>query len=460
LELLRQGEVDLALLEQSVSGMEGLAILKEGCKSPEPVPIIFCTTRADIPAVVAAIKAGAEDYLVRPVPTDQLRQALQTALHNRPDRRAARVASAVDRKLGPSAHLEIVGRTAIKVAHDLSNQMAVMLGHSEEVLRGLGDDDSLRGPLEKIHLAAQWAAELSKQLMWSIHKPEPTPQLLNVNALLTGMSKLLQLFVGERIDVLISLDPCSGEVWADPVQLKRVIMNLTINARHAMPRGGKLTLTTAPVILDHALPDSAGPPYPPTHVLLTVNDNGRGMDEATVKELRRGHLSTTKNGEQGHGLGVLISREIIEQSGGEMEVSSKLGQGTTFAIHLPRIPETILLVDDNAEFRSLLREVLRRNRYTVLPASDYEDALRLEEQCKGPIHLLLTDMMMPEMNGPELAARLSVLRPGIKVLYISGYPPSDPSAPFLQKPFSDNNALVRKVREVLDRRPTAPIPGC
>jgi CheY-like chemotaxis protein len=246
-----------------------------------------------------------------------------------------------------------------------------------------------------------------------------------------------------------------------------------------MPRGGKLTFKTAPVLLED---EPSGPnalPQARPFVMLVVSDNGHGMDEATTARLLNEDLFTTKKPDEGHGLGFPIIREIIQQSGGKIGVLSALGHGTTFTIYLPcatekentppalsqaphqparRGSETIMLVEDNDAVRSLLRELLHGYGYTVLAASDCGEALRLGEQYGGPIHLVVTDVVMPGMDGPDLVSRLGVVRPGIKVLYISGYPlpvlvqhgMPDMSAAFLQKPFS-NDALIYKVHEVLEQ---------
>jgi CheY-like chemotaxis protein len=374
--------------------------------------------------------------------------------------------------------METIGRMTSAVIHDLNNQMTVLLGYSELVLNRLEPDDPARELLTEMRKAASWAAELAQQLLRFVRKQEPKYLLLQLNELIASMSKLLKLVVGERIQLQRALHPHLGLVRADPVQLMQVIMNLAINARDAMPEGGTLSISTSttPVFLDENDEQDVLSPARP-YILLVVSDSGCGMDEATRARLFVEDLYTTKPPGEGSGLGLSIIRDVIHQLGGRIEVKSVLGQGTTFLIYLPQATEsidltpspplpaphvrkgteTVLIVEDNEGVLSLIRRVLQRDGYTVLEARDSGQALQVAEQCDGTIHLLVSDVVLPLMDGPDLAECLRKQRPELKILFISGYPHpflsqngfTEQNAAFLQKPFN-NETLASKVRELLE----------
>lgn len=379
--------------------------------------------------------------------------------------------------------LEAVGRMAGRIAHDFNNLLTVISLYSELMMGPRRSDEQLRQYANEIKRAVDHATALTNQLLTFGRKQVMQPIVLNLNTTLTAMEETLRRLLGEQIALTLELGSTLGPVNIDPGQLEQVILNLVINARDAMPQGGKLTITTANVKLDeHSARRQAGM-RPGTYVMLAVGDTGCGMDTITQSRLFEPFFTTKPRG-KGTGLGLSIVHGVITQSDGHIVVDSVLGQGTTFIIYLPlaeiglitRPPpvtshallhgtETILLVEDEEEVRVAVFESLQMRGYTVLRACHGREAMMLSKRYKGPIDLLLTDVMMPQMSGPELVRRLTPLRPTMKILLMSGYP-NDALAPddiraqavaFLPKPFTPD-ALARKVREVLDAPSQSPDP--
>jgi PAS domain S-box-containing protein len=370
--------------------------------------------------------------------------------------------------------MEAVGRLTGGIAHDFNNLLTAIIGFSEILLhRQLDEGDPLYKPIEEIHKAGQRAASLTRQLLAFSRKQVLQPKVLDLNAVVTDMDKMLPRVISEDIDLVTVLDPDLGPVKADLGQIEQVIVNLAVNARDAMPQGGQLTIETANVELDEAYARRHVDVQPGPYVMLAVSDTGVGMDKETQSRIFEPFFTTK---EEGTGLGLATVYGIVKQSGGHIWVYSEPGQGTTFKIYLPRVEEaveplrpsvapterlqgseTILVVEDDQGVRMLARDVLEMDGYTVLEASHGEEALRVCEEHQGPIHLMVTDMVMPGMNGRQLAERLAPLRPEMKVLYVSGYTDNailrhgvlEPGMAFLQKPITPG-ALARKVREVLD----------
>jgi PAS domain S-box-containing protein len=375
--------------------------------------------------------------------------------------------------------MEAIGQLAGGVAHDFNNILVVITGYSELLLqRHLDDPDTRRLYVEEIKKAGERATALTRQLLAFSRKQMLQPEILNLNEVVLNMENMLRRLIGEHIELMTSLAPELSQVKADPGQLEQVMMNLAVNARDAMPQGGKLTIETDNVELDetytHQYLELMSGPY----VMLAVSDTGVGMDAETQSHLFEPFFTTKEAGE-GTGLGLATSYGIIKQSGGHIAVYSEPGKGTTFKVYLPRLDEpikplasppasidephqhveTILVVEDEVEVCEVIDTILTQRGFTVLRASDGNKALRLGEQFAGPIHLLLTDVVMPGgMNGRELAERLVSLYPSLKVLYMSGYTDNaivhhgvlDPDTAFLQKPFAPDN-LIRKVLELLNR---------
>ncbi|HXV44800.1 MAG TPA: ATP-binding protein, partial [Anaerolineae bacterium] len=374
-----------------------------------------------------------------------------------------------------SQKMEAIGRLAGGVAHDFNNLLTVINGYSELLLyRHLDGTSPLRRYIEEIKKAGERAASLTGQLLAFSRKQVLQPQIIDLNTVVADIDKMLRRLIGEDIDLVTAPGAESGSVKADPGQIEQVIMNLVVNARDAMPHGGNLTVGTANVTLDETYTRGIVGLEPGPHVVLMVKDTGSGMDPEILSHIFEPFF-TTKEKQKGTGLGLATVYGIVTQSGGYIDVSSKVGAGTTFKVYLPQVDqqvelskpeqsteaphgqETILLVEDEDLVRDLTRTVLLEHGYRVLEASGGSQALSISEQYQNPIDLLATDVVMPHMSGRELAERLLLLRPDIKILYMSGYTDdiivhhglADPSITFLQKPFTPAE-LAHKVREVLD----------
>lgn len=381
----------------------------------------------------------------------------------------------LEEQLRQAQKVEAVGRLAGGIAHDFNNLLMVMSGYSAALLRKLEPDNPLRRyPLE-VKKAGERAAALTQQLLAFSRRQVLEPKVLDLNDTVTSLSEMLTRLIGEHIELVSLLDIGLGRVKADPGQIEQVIMNLVINGRDAMPKGGTLTIKTTNVEIDEALAPLLSDVQPGSYVMLTVSDTGHGMDEETQSHIFEPFF-TTKDLGKGTGLGLASVYGIVKQSGGSISVQSEPGRGTTFTIYLPRVAEstpilqkseparepgrgseTILLVEDEEAVRTLIRESLEEAGYRVLEASHGTEALMLSAQHAGPIHLLLTDVVMPHVSGRELADLLVYARPGTKVLYMTGYTDDivlqqgrlEPGMSVIHKPVPPE-ALLRKVREVLD----------
>ena len=375
--------------------------------------------------------------------------------------------------------MEAVGRLAGGIAHDFNNLLTVITGRSQLLLARLGPTDPARSGLEIIDSTADRAAQLTRQLLAFSRHQVLAPTMLDVNEVIRGMAEILRQLIDESIDLV--LDPCPdpARIKVDRGQLEQVIVNLVVNARDATPDGGRIVVAMSTVTLVEARAGWHPGAAPGPHVVLAVRDTGIGMNDETRSRIFEPFF-TTKDPGKGTGLGLATVYGIVRQSGGSIVVESKLGAGSTFKIHFPRaegtasadgetsnveqtgLPpargtETVMIVEDETEVRRLAHLVLEEYGYVVLSAGRASEALRLAERHPGPIQLLLTDMVMPETSGPQLAQRLVALRPDTAVLYMSGYTDNAPVAPgpsgapvqFLQKPFTPE-ALARKVRAVLD----------
>ena len=381
-----------------------------------------------------------------------------------------------EEQLRQTQKMEAVGRLAGGVAHDFNNLLMVMRGYGELMFNRLDANDPLRRNAEEIQKAAERATALTQQLLAFSRKQVLQPKVLDLNAVVTDVEKMLRRLIGEDIKLAAVLDLALGWVKADPGQIEQIILNLAVNARDAMPQGGRLTLKTANVTLDQAYVRQHVGATPGPYVLLAVSDSGVGMDAETQSHIFEPFF-TTKGVDKGTGLGLSTVYGIVKQSGGYIWVESAPGRGTTFEIYLPLVEEavageelhpallaptpggaeTILVVEDEMSVRRLAAEFLGSSGYTVLEAQDGGAALQVCEEHRGPIHLLITDVVMPGMSGRELAVRLAGRRPEMKVIYMSGYT-DDAMVPhgvleegihFLQKPFS-LDALARIVREGLE----------
>jgi signal transduction histidine kinase len=367
--------------------------------------------------------------------------------------------------------LEAIGRLAGGIAHDFNNLMAIVTVNCDLLRRRLPQGDGLRVFVEDIGAAGARAAALTQQLL-AFSRAQPSSRaVIDLNAIVTDLGRMLDRLIGEDIVLVTKLADPIGAVEADRGQIEQVLMNLVVNARDAMPAGGTLTIETGDDALDEARAAEIGLPAGP-YVTLVVRDTGSGMDEATLAHIFDPFFTTKATG-QGTGLGLSTVYGIVKQSGGAVAVTSVLGEGSRFTIHLPRVApsvrppeppdaraavvtgsETLLVVEDQERLRDAIGVVLEGFGYDVLAAKDADDALRLAEQHPGPIHLLLTDVVMPRTSGPLLAERVREKRPGIKILFMSGYAadalPAHGGAagPLLPKPFGPDD-LARAIRAAL-----------
>jgi PAS domain S-box-containing protein len=364
-------------------------------------------------------------------------------------------------QMAQAARMEAVGRLAGGVAHDLNNLLTIIQGYGQLLSKKLARGEAPGTELDEVRYAAQRANSLTQQLLAFSRRQVLRPKVLDLNAVVGAMDPLMRRAIGEQIELVAVPDPRAVRVKVDPGQLDQVILNLVLNARDAMPGGGRVTI---------AIGLEDGGVAPGAWVTLEVSDTGSGMDAATMSHIFEPFF-TTKEG-RGTGLGLSTVYGIVQQSGGHIRVSSEPGKGSRFRIWLPRSnedpasadvapaaapcrgTETILVVEDEPRVRALTVRVLREIGYTVLDADDAEQALRIAETEKRPIHLLFTDVVMPRLSGPEVARRFSAFRPAARILFTSGYldraAGSLPEgAHFLPKPFTDD-VLARRIREILD----------
>ena len=456
-------------------GFEALQLLKD---SAHDVPFILVSAVVSEDMAVAAMKAGAHDYIMKRN-LARLAPAIERELHEAQTRVARKVAEEAlrqsEEQLRQAHKIEAVGRLASGVAHDFNNILTVITGHSELLLRQLDADDPRRKNAEQIEKAAYRAAALTRQLLTFSRKQVIEPRVLKLNAIILNIEKMLRRLIGEDIEFCTVLDSAAGHIKADPGQIEQVIMNLAVNARDAMPNGGKLTVTTANTTLDknqlNNFPDLCAGDY----VMLTIADTGTGMSEEVKAHLFEPFFTTKPPG-KGTGLGLATCFGIVKQNTGHINVHSELGRGTTFKIYFPQVQsalepprvrteptevaggnETVLLVEDEPVVRELAVATLREKGYTVVEAVNGEEGLRMARQHDGKIDLVLTDVVMPVMGGKEMADALRTSHPDTKVLFTSGYTEDAmghhgvlrPGILFLQKPYM-TATLARKVREVLD----------
>ena len=389
----------------------------------------------------------------------------------------------LEEQLRQAQKMEAVGMLAGGIAHDFNNLLTIINGYSQLMLNNLAKNDPNRHAAEQIMKAGDRAAGLTNQLLAFSRRQVMQPKVLDMNNLVSGMSAMLRRLIGEDIDLRLTLSADIGRVSADPGQIEQVLMNLVVNARDAMPKGGALTVETGNVTLDEHYAERHVAVKPGSYVLLAVSDTGSGMDEATKGRLFEPFFTTKAPG-KGTGLGLSTVFGIVKQSGGTVEVYSEQGSGSSVKVYLPRIDqavrleregrrkhpikgsETILLVEDDEMVRTLVRETLQRDGYKILDSADPVEAQRVSESFRGKIQLLIADVVMPKLSGKELARALTGRRQEMKVLYMSGYTDGaivnsgilQKEVAFLQKPFTPA-ALSAKVREVIESEPKAQSAG-
>ncbi|HEY3205028.1 MAG TPA: response regulator [Thermoanaerobaculia bacterium] len=436
------------------------------------IPVIVVSGSVGEEIAAQTMKAGAHDFILKGN-FRRLIPAVERELEQARERRARRQA---EEQLRQSQKMEAIGQLAGGVAHDFNNLLTAILGYAEFLATRLREDPAGLAEVEEIRKAGERAASLTRQLLAFSRRQVLEPKVLDLNAIVRGVEKMLNRLIEANVDLVATLDPSLSSVHADAGQIEQVIMNLVVNARDAMPRGGKLTIETANVELDEAYARQHAPTKPGHYVMLAVSDSGLGMDAETQSHIFEPFFTTKEQG-KGTGLGLSTVYGIVQQSGGHIWVYSEPGRGTTFKVYLPRVEgtvetaespppavpvratETILLVEDDEALRRLALKTLQGLGYTVLDAGCGSDALDIARRSSGPVDLILTDVVMPEMSAAELTARLRRIRPQARLLYMSGYTDEAivrhdvlaPGTAFLQKPFTPAS-LARKVREVLTAR--------
>jgi signal transduction histidine kinase len=472
---IARGGFDLILADHSLpsfDALSALAIAREQCPG---TPFICVSGSLGEELAIEALKNGATDYVLKQR-LSRLAPAVRRALQESAERAKRRCAEAevqaLEARLRHSQKLEAVGQLAGGIAHDFNNLLTVINGYCERLITSVGQDGPARQDLDVIHQAGRRAAALTSQLLAFSRRQVLQPRVIDLNAIVCDIEKLLRRVIGEPIVMVTALDPTLDATRADPGQIEQVLMNLAINARDAMPDGGTLTIETANLTVSDFAPGGlpAG-----RYVQLTVRDTGHGMDEETLLHIFEPFFTTKELG-RGTGLGLPTVYGIVMQSGGHIAVDSAPNEGTAVHVYLPRVDpvtaaaaaaaspanapghETLLLVEDEALVRGLVRDFLDSAGYTVIEAGDAEEAFRLFESRGAPaIDMLVTDVVLPGLNGLRLAERLRAIVPGLKTLFVSGYPGTtairqdsfDPGTAFLAKPFS-RQVLTDKVREILD----------
>ena len=392
------------------------------------------------------------------------------------DIRERKDAELLEQRLRQAHKMEAVGQLAGGLAHDFNNLLGVILGYCEIIVEQPVLPETIRNMVLEIHNAGTSAKNLTQRLLAFSRRQVLEPVVLDLNQTVHRMEKMLDRLIGDDIQLVSVLGEHLGKIKADPNQVEQMLMNLVINARDAMPRGGLIVVKTANVEIDEAYAQQHTSTEPGQYVLLTVSDTGGGMDLETQSHIFEPFFSTKPPG-QGTGLGLSTVFGLVKQSGGAIEVYSEPGDGATFKIHFPRFDdlpvateerkvrpcnggtETILLVDDATPLRGLTRRILEDSGYTVLDSGDPAEALRIAAEHEGPLPLMITDVVMPGFSGSVLAERVAVVRPGTKVLYASGYNDDSIShlhvrgqdSAFLDKPFT-RESLLRKVRDLLDSK--------
>lgn len=469
---------DLILCDNRLPSFDGLAALRLVREKLPEIPFIFVSGSIGEDAAIEALQRGATDYILKDRP-GRLASAVRRAIHDSEERKKRQEAEEALRRSEEQVRqiqkLEAIGQLAGGVAHDFNNLLTIINGRSQLMMAKFQPEDPFRKELELIYKTGARAANLTRQLLAFSRKQVLQPRILDLNAVVSDITKMLRRLIGEDIELSLVLQPGLGHVKADPGQVEQVIMNLSVNARDAMPNGGKLTIETSNVDLIKKNAEDPVEMTPGAYVMFSVMDNGVGMDAETQKRAFEPFF-TTKGVGKGTGLGLSTVYGIVKQSGGHIGFDSEPGKGTDFKIYLPRVEaaldssamksastllssgrETILVVEDEDEIRWLIQEVLHSFGYTVIQASNGRQALEFASQHTGPIDLLLTDIVMPEMGGRDLAAKLLAMRPTLRVLFMSGYTSDalvkqgiqEQQIAILEKPFAPD-VLSHKIRELLN----------
>ena len=467
---------DIILSDYSMPQFNGLRAAELLQASGLNIPFILISGTVGEDVAVEAMKKGATDYLLKDRLT-RLAPAVRRAMQE-VEERAER--KQLEAQLIQAQKMEVVGHLASGVAHDFNNILAVIMGYSDLILSELEPDSPLRKYTDEIRHASERAAGLTRQLLVFSRKQTVQSVVLNLNDVIKDLDKMLRRLIDENITLTILPGKNTGRIKADPGYVGQVLMNLVVNARDAMPNGGKLTIATDNVTLDARSHKGA---IPGAYVRLTVSDTGTGMTDEVKARLFEAFFTTKPKG-KGTGLGLATCQTIVQQCCGHIEVQSELGKGTTFKIYFPRVEqavdtttkpietsppprgtETLLLVEDEPSVRHLAAGALETLGYNVLRANNGQDALRVAREHKGsPIRLVVTDVIMPQMGGKVMAEWLKTTYPDLKILFTSGYTDDalaqhgvlEPGVAFLPKPYT-TTILARKVRAMLDNETDTPM---
>ncbi|ULA65482.1 MAG: putative Histidine kinase [Nitrospira sp.] len=478
-DALKAGKIDLILADYSLPGFDGITALSIAQQLRPDIPFIFVSGTLGEELAIDAMHRGATDYILKQR-LGRLVPSLQRAIRELQERQErARVEEALrqsEEQLRQAQKMEAVGRLAGGLTHDFNNLLTVIMGHAQVLLNEMAADHPYRNKIEEMQKAGDRAATLIRQLLTFSRKQPSTPKVLSVNPLITNFETMMRRLIGEDLELTLALSPQDLHISADPAQIEQVLMNLVVNARDAMPKGGKLKIETAQVELTRIPMYHAQLPALGTFVKLSVSDTGAGMSTDTLAHIFEPFFTTKEEG-KGTGLGLSTVFGIVTQTGGGLDVTSSIGQGSRFDVYFPTVRsrlnpttsnqaprspnrglETILLVEDDAAVRDLVRDELKKLGYRVLESKNGLEACVLATQQAGNYQLLLTDVVMPGMSGTELAQHLRILKSDLRVLFISGYADdvgigaADPLSDYLPKPFTPE-ALSQRIRQLLDLTP-------
>jgi two-component system cell cycle sensor histidine kinase/response regulator CckA len=477
----------VALVDLKLPDMDGTEVVRRLHALSELTETVILTGHASVDSAVQALRQQSSDYLVKPVSPEQLMTTIERAGERWQRRRAEEAlrqseesSRLLERELVQAQKMESIGRLAGGIAHDFNNLLTAILGFSEMLIEESAPSSRARRDLEAIQKAATHGASLTRQLLAFSRRQVMELAVLDLGELVQALVPILGRLLGEDVETTVVCDPDLRRVKVDRGQLEQVVMNLAVNARDAMPDGGALTIEVRNVMLDLAYVREHSYAHAGPHVMLAVSDTGIGMDAATRARIFEPFFTTKEIG-KGTGLGLSTVYGIVKQSNGHIEAYSEEGRGTSFKVYLPiseteveapadvplllPVPggkEAVLLVEDDPALRELLARTLTSHGYRLVEAATGLEALDVIRDTKVPIDLLLTDAVLPGMSGPAVAREAEILRPGIRVLFVSGYTDDamlrlgllNENQAFLQKPFGAA-ALLRKVRQQLDRQPGA-----
>jgi signal transduction histidine kinase len=468
------GGWDLILSDQTMPEFNGLRALELLKKRGLEVPFIIASGTISEEIAVEAMKLGAADYLFK----DRLARLGPSVHQALAQVRLRKERRRLEENLIEAQKMEVIGQLAGGVAHDFNNILAVIMGYSDLMMDKLSPDNLLLKDVQTIRHAAQRAIGLTRQLLVFSRKQTVQPVVLDINEVVADMKKMLGRLIDENVELIFVFGTQIGRIKADSGYVGQVLMNLVVNARDAMPNGGKITVETANVALGEEYARAHPGGRPGDFVMLSVGDTGTGMTEEVKGRMFEAFFTTKPKG-KGTGLGLATCQTIVQQSGGQIDVSSELGKGTTFRVYFPRVEqaitstdtafrrrpmphgtETVMLVEDEPAVRHLAVNILRSLGYEVLSASNGQDGLHVAQNHKGkPIRLVISDVIMPLMGGKVMAEWLKATFPDLKVLFTSGYTDDaiaqqgvlDAGVEFLPKPYTPSS-LAHKVREMLDAK--------